>query len=136
MFHIKAFVIVHILLSFAEIDFVDLEFRSTNASTTTIYPGRGFGFYTVRRRRCIVRERSVRNRPSVLHSRLTLLWLDTEYIDRLELKSATDRTLGVGVLGSEGELLILTAATTMKVYVDMDQISKFDPEYVFASQSS
>jgi nuclear pore complex protein Nup133 len=53
---------------------------------------------------------------------------ETEYIDRLELKSATDRTLGVGVLGSEGELLILTAATMIKVYVDMDQIAKFDRE--------
>lgn len=49
-------------------------------------------------------------------------------MDRLELKSATDRTLGVGVLGSEGELLVLTAATMMKVYVDLDQIAKFDKE--------
>lgn len=57
-----------------------------------------------------------------------ILLPDTEYMDRLELKSATDRTLGVGVLGSEGELLILTAATMMKVYVDMDQIAKFDKE--------
>lgn len=58
---------------------------------------------------------------------------DTEYIDRLELKSATDRTFGIGVLdSSEGELLVLTAATTMKVYVDMDQIAKFDRESVFA----
>lgn len=48
-------------------------------------------------------------------------------MDRLELKSATDRTLGVGVEG-ESEFLVLTAATMMKAYVDMDQIAQFDPE--------
>ena len=53
--------------------------------------------------------------------------IDTEYMDRLELRNSTDRTLGLGVLPSAGgELLVLTAATMMKVYVDMDQIAKFD----------
>ena len=70
-------------------------------------------------------------RKNALQHCLPVLASDTEYIDRLELKSATDRTLGVGVLNSDGELLILTAATTMKVYVDMDQIAKFDRESVF-----
>ena len=57
--------------------------------------------------------------------------VDTEYMDRLELRNSTDRTLGLGVLPSAGgELLVLTAATMMKVYVDVDQIAKFDPEYV------
>lgn len=55
--------------------------------------------------------------------------IDTEYTDRLELRNSTDRTLGLGVLPSAGgELLVLTAATMMKVYVDVDQIAKFDPE--------
>ena len=55
--------------------------------------------------------------------------IDTEYMDRLELRNSTDRTLGLGVLPSAGgELLVLTAATMMKVYVDMDQIAKFDRE--------
>lgn len=49
-------------------------------------------------------------------------------MDRLELKSATDRTLGVGILEGESELLILTAATMMKAYVDMDEVAQFDPE--------
>ena len=31
--------------------------------------------------------------------------LDAEYMDRLMLKSATDRTLGVGVINGESELL-------------------------------
>ena len=30
---------------------------------------------------------------------------ENEYMDRLELKSSTDRTLGVGVVESEGSLL-------------------------------
>lgn len=52
-------------------------------------------------------------------------------MDRLELRNSTDRTLGLGVLPSAGgELLVLTAATMMKVYVDMDQIAKFDREWV------
>lgn len=55
--------------------------------------------------------------------------IDTEYMDRLELRNSTDRTLGLGVLPSAGgELLVLTAATMMKVYVDLDQIAKFDRE--------
>lgn len=49
-------------------------------------------------------------------------------MDRFELKSATDRTLGVGVVERESEFLILTAATMMKAYVDMDQVASFDPE--------
>ncbi|KAI0957243.1 hypothetical protein AcW1_005700 [Taiwanofungus camphoratus] len=53
---------------------------------------------------------------------------EKEYMDRLELKSATDRTLGVGVIEGQSELLVLTAATMMKAYFDMDQIVKFDPE--------
>jgi nuclear pore complex protein Nup133 len=53
-------------------------------------------------------------------------------MDRLELRNSTDRTLGLGVLPSAGgELLVLAAATMMKVYVDMDQIAKFDQEWDF-----
>ena len=55
---------------------------------------------------------------------------DSEYRDRLELKSTTDRTLGVGVIQSEGILLILTAATMMKAIVDVDNVLAFDSQYV------
>lgn len=54
-----------------------------------------------------------------------------KYMDRLELKSAQDRTLGVGVVPNESEFLVLTAATMMKAYVDMDEVAKFDPEWVW-----
>jgi nuclear pore complex protein Nup133 len=55
---------------------------------------------------------------------------DSDYRHRLELKSATDRTLGVGVMGSENAVLILTAATMIRASLDMDQIHNFNPEYV------
>jgi nuclear pore complex protein Nup133 len=55
---------------------------------------------------------------------------DSEYRHRLELKSATDRTLGVGVVGSENAVLILTATTMLRASLDMDQIHNFNPEYV------
>jgi nuclear pore complex protein Nup133 len=50
---------------------------------------------------------------------------DSEYRHRLELKSATDRTLGVGIVGNESAVLVLTAANMMKVALDMDQIHNF-----------
>lgn len=53
---------------------------------------------------------------------------DSDYRDRLELKSTTDRTLGVGVIQSESTLLILTAATMMKVTIDVDNVLAFDPQ--------
>jgi nuclear pore complex protein Nup133 len=56
--------------------------------------------------------------------------LDSDYRDRLELKSATDRTLGVGVTESENTLLVLTSGTMIKVQMDTENISSFDPEYV------
>lgn len=49
-------------------------------------------------------------------------------MDRLELKSATDRTLGVGVMEGDSDLLVLTAATLMKTWVDTDAVERFDPE--------
>ena len=49
-------------------------------------------------------------------------------MDRLELKSSTDRTLGVGVVESEGSLLVLTAATMMKTVIDMEEVALFHPE--------
>ncbi|OCH94941.1 hypothetical protein OBBRIDRAFT_788678 [Obba rivulosa] len=51
-----------------------------------------------------------------------------KYTDRLELKSTQDRTLGVGVVQNESEFLVLTAATMMKAYVNMDEVEKFDPD--------
>ncbi|KAF8892544.1 Non-repetitive/WGA-negative nucleoporin C-terminal-domain-containing protein [Infundibulicybe gibba] len=53
---------------------------------------------------------------------------DSDYRDRLELKSATDRTLGVGVVVSDSSLLILTAATMMKATLDIDRVSAFDSD--------
>ncbi|EKM55617.1 uncharacterized protein PHACADRAFT_256352 [Phanerochaete carnosa HHB-10118-sp] len=52
---------------------------------------------------------------------------DTEYTDRLELKSASDRTLGIGVprVGDESTLMVLTAATLMKVSVDAEKVAHF-----------
>ncbi|PFH54313.1 hypothetical protein AMATHDRAFT_72820 [Amanita thiersii Skay4041] len=53
---------------------------------------------------------------------------DSEYRNRLELKSATDRTLGVGVIHSDSTCLILTATTMMRVFVDIEKIQDFNPE--------
>lgn len=53
---------------------------------------------------------------------------DSDYRDRIELKSATDRTLGVGVVQNESALLILTAATMMKAQIDMDNVLIFNSE--------
>ncbi|KAK7467177.1 hypothetical protein VKT23_004235 [Stygiomarasmius scandens] len=53
---------------------------------------------------------------------------ETDYQERLELKSASDRTLGVGVVQMDSVVLVLTAATMMKVNVDIDQVLKFNPE--------
>ncbi|KAJ7449858.1 hypothetical protein FB451DRAFT_741132 [Mycena latifolia] len=53
---------------------------------------------------------------------------DSDYRDRIELKSATDRTLGVGVVQNDSALLILTAATMMKAQIDMENVLIFDSE--------
>ncbi|KAF7363465.1 Methyltransferase type 11 [Mycena sanguinolenta] len=53
---------------------------------------------------------------------------DSDYRDRIELKSATDRTLGVGVVQNESALLILTAATMVKAQIDMDKVLVFNSE--------
>lgn len=55
--------------------------------------------------------------------------VENEYMDRLELKSANDRTLGVGVVQGESEVIVLTVGTVMKVSVDMDAVGKFHPGY-------
>lgn len=46
----------------------------------------------------------------------------------MELKSSTDRTLGVCVADAQSCLLVLTASTVMKVTLDTDQIEGFDSE--------
>ncbi|EMD38365.1 hypothetical protein CERSUDRAFT_113529 [Gelatoporia subvermispora B] len=56
-----------------------------------------------------------------------------KYMDRLELKSSQDRTLGVGVLENGTDFLVLTAATMMKACIDMDEVANFDPEVGRAS---
>ncbi|TFK55057.1 hypothetical protein OE88DRAFT_1674600 [Heliocybe sulcata] len=52
---------------------------------------------------------------------------ETEYRDRIALKSASDRTLGLGAVEQGSELLIMTATTIMKVVVDMEKVADFDP---------
>ncbi|KAH8107113.1 Non-repetitive/WGA-negative nucleoporin C-terminal-domain-containing protein [Cristinia sonorae] len=59
---------------------------------------------------------------------VTMCARDTDFMDRLELKSASDRTLGVGVMAGDSELLVLTAATLMKTWIDADAVKHFDPE--------
>ncbi|KAI0273769.1 Non-repetitive/WGA-negative nucleoporin C-terminal-domain-containing protein [Gloeopeniophorella convolvens] len=54
---------------------------------------------------------------------------DNDFKDRIELKSATDRTLGICVVDGQSESLVLTASTLMKVAIDFDQVQKFDPEH-------
>ena len=53
----------------------------------------------------------------------------SEYTDRLELKSATDRTFGIGVTQDvrDNQLMVLTATTLMKVAVDGDKVTNFHP---------
>ncbi|KAJ7905514.1 Non-repetitive/WGA-negative nucleoporin C-terminal-domain-containing protein [Mycena olivaceomarginata] len=53
---------------------------------------------------------------------------DSDYLDRIELRSASDRTLGVGVVQNESALLILTAATMVKAQIDMDKVAIFNSE--------
>jgi nuclear pore complex protein Nup133 len=54
------------------------------------------------------------------------LAIDSDYSDRLELKSSMDRTLGVGASLSDPTIIIMTAATVMKAVVDIDAILGFD----------
>jgi nuclear pore complex protein Nup133 len=54
---------------------------------------------------------------------------DNAYKDRIELKSSTDRTLGICVVDAQSCLLVLTALTIMKVTIDSDQVRKFDSEH-------
>ncbi|KAI0374941.1 hypothetical protein BV20DRAFT_934524 [Pilatotrama ljubarskyi] len=59
---------------------------------------------------------------------VTICSQENEYMDRLELKSAMDRTLGLGVVQGESEFLVLTAATMMKTTIDLDEVASFHPE--------
>ncbi|KAI0302174.1 Non-repetitive/WGA-negative nucleoporin C-terminal-domain-containing protein [Russula brevipes] len=54
---------------------------------------------------------------------------DNDFKDRIELKSSTDRTLGVCVADAQSFLLVLTASTIMKVALDIDQVQAFDSEH-------
>ncbi|KAJ2920658.1 hypothetical protein H1R20_g16437, partial [Candolleomyces eurysporus] len=53
---------------------------------------------------------------------------ESEYQDRLQLKSVADRTLGVGVHQGNNTLLILTASTMMQVQLSLDKIRRFNPQ--------
>ncbi|KAI0322245.1 Non-repetitive/WGA-negative nucleoporin C-terminal-domain-containing protein [Amylostereum chailletii] len=53
---------------------------------------------------------------------------DNDYKDRIALKSSFDRTLGVGIIEEQAQLLVLTASTMMKATIDFDEVSEFNPE--------
>ncbi|KAF9476583.1 methyltransferase type 11 [Pholiota conissans] len=59
---------------------------------------------------------------------VALVARESEYRDRLELKSLNDRTLGLGVSQDSNFLLILTATSMMKVSLDLEKIDSFMPE--------
>ncbi|TFK29976.1 methyltransferase type 11 [Coprinopsis marcescibilis] len=54
--------------------------------------------------------------------------LDSDYQDRIQLKSTADRTLGVGVAQGTSTLLVMTATTMMQVQLFMDKIQTFDED--------
>ncbi|CDO69523.1 hypothetical protein BN946_scf184785.g28 [Trametes cinnabarina] len=60
---------------------------------------------------------------------VTICAQENEYMDRLELKSAMDRTLGVGAVPGESEFFVLTAATMMKTSIDLDEVARFHPDF-------
>lgn len=64
----------------------------------------------------------------MMKSLLLIPLLENEFMDRLELKSSTDRTLGVGVVEDERSLLVLTATTMMKTTIDVSEVARFHPE--------
>ncbi|OSX65290.1 hypothetical protein POSPLADRAFT_1054050 [Postia placenta MAD-698-R-SB12] len=59
---------------------------------------------------------------------VTLCARDNDYMDRFELKSTEDRTLGVGVVPGDSEVLLLTATVLMKALIDMDQVKRYNPQ--------
>ncbi|KAI0054126.1 hypothetical protein FA95DRAFT_1530133 [Auriscalpium vulgare] len=59
---------------------------------------------------------------------ITFCARDNNWKDRIELKSATDRTLGVGVVAAQSELLVLTASTVIKASIDFEEVLKYDAE--------
>ncbi|TFY77168.1 hypothetical protein EWM64_g6840, partial [Hericium alpestre] len=59
---------------------------------------------------------------------VTICARDNAYKDRIELKSSSDRTLGVGVVEDQPEVLVLTASAMIKASIDFDQVSQFDLE--------
>ena len=64
---------------------------------------------------------------------LSVYAIDSDYQDRLELKSNNNRTLGFGVILSTNALLILTATTMMKIKLDLDVIQAFHAEWIINS---
>jgi nuclear pore complex protein Nup133 len=55
-------------------------------------------------------------------------FIDNVFQDRIELKSSTDRTLGICVADAQSYMLVLAASMIMKVTLDFDQVEKFDSE--------
>ncbi|CAK5277413.1 unnamed protein product [Mycena citricolor] len=51
---------------------------------------------------------------------------DSDYRNRIELKSASDRTLGVGVVHRDDSVLILAAGTMIKAQIDMENVDVFN----------
>jgi nuclear pore complex protein Nup133 len=53
---------------------------------------------------------------------------ESEYQDRIQLKSQADRTLGVGVHQGNNSLLVLTASSMMQVQLSLEKIRRFSPQ--------
>jgi nuclear pore complex protein Nup133 len=65
-------------------------------------------------------------------SGLLLILSESDYSDRLELKSSSDRTIGAAVVASDNQMLILTASLMMKAAVDVIEVLSFNPESVIS----
>lgn len=53
---------------------------------------------------------------------------ESGYMDRLQLSSPKDRTLGVGINEKDNSLLLLTSSMMIRVTLNLDAITVFDPE--------
>ncbi|KAG6900855.1 hypothetical protein C0993_009973 [Termitomyces sp. T159_Od127] len=99
------------------------------------------GVFAVNTMRSVPYQSTLTNSAAPMHPRIRLA-LDgalisvqfgdvvafyVDYRERLELKSTTDRTLGIGTQ-DDGPLLVLTAATMMKVSMNLDAILAYDIE--------
>jgi hypothetical protein len=134
-FHTKAYVRLFLVLfsPLAYIYTLDLELWCAHAPPDQARIRRCSHCCTIWRCSCNLCTRFVLHLSSNLKSIDPRQTIDSHYQDRLELKSATDRTLGLGILEADSAFLVLTAATMIHTQVDMDVIKKFNPESAILS---